>query len=191
MDDATDADPARPAQPADVEAFLRLWEAHRRRVFHYILALLHEVHDAEDVLQETSIVLWRKFREYRDGTNFLAWASKVAHFEVLRHRRKSGKAQLIDEAVLEQLAIDAGQQAHHLDAVREALQGCLGRLSARDRELVSRCYADDERGKDLAASANRPANSVYKSLGRIRRALFECVTRAMRRMGDAAEGGLA
>jgi RNA polymerase sigma-70 factor (ECF subfamily) len=182
-----------PAQPADappVEAFLRLWEAHRRRVFHFILALLHEVHDAEDVLQETSLVLWRKFGEYRAGTNFLAWANQVAHFEVLRHRRKAGRHNLLDDAVLEQLAIDASEQAHHLDGVRGALERCLAKLSPADRELVSRCYAADERGKDLARLANRPANSVYKSLGRIRRALFDCITRSLR-TADGTTGGLS
>lgn len=184
------ANPAHPVPDAlTVEQFLRLWEANRRRVFHFILALVHEIHDAEDILQETTIVLWRKFAEYRPDTNFLAWANKIAHFEVLRHRRKAGRTNLIDDAVLEQLAVDASEHVHRLDGVREALQGCLAKLSDKDRELVSRCYANDERGKDLAALANRPANSVYKSLGRIRKALFECVTRALRRaegMGDFA-----
>src|SRR4051812_23964504 len=92
--------PQQPAGPLQVESFLRLWEAHRRRVFHFILALLPAVQDAEDVLQETSIVLWRKFGEFEPGTNFLSWAHKVAHFEVLRHRRKGGRHQLIEESVL-------------------------------------------------------------------------------------------
>ena len=40
-------------------------------------------HDAEEVFQNTSVVLWNKFGEFSAGSNFFAWASRVAYFEVL------------------------------------------------------------------------------------------------------------
>ena len=56
---------------------------------------------------------------------------------------------------------------------------CIEHLRARDRELIRQRYAAGESGKDLAENIGRPANSVYQSLGRIRRTLLECIQRRM------------
>ena len=173
-----------PADPARVEAFMRLFATHRRRVYQYILSLLPNLQDADDVLQETNIILWRKFDEYRDGTSFLAWASKVAYFEVLKHRRRLARAGrgvvVLDDQVLEQLAADARDNQDQLEHVRDALQGCLKKLSPTDQKLIAFRYGAGAKGRDVAEQLGRPANSVYKSLGRIRAALLECVTRTLR-----------
>lgn len=162
---------------------MRLFGAHRRRLYQYVLALLPNLQDAEDVLQETNIICWRKFGEFEPGSSFLAWASRVAHFEVLKRRRARARdraVQPLDDGVLEQLARDARDDADELAGVREALQGCLKKLAPGDRELIVRRYSAGEQGKDLAEQLGRPANSVYKSLGRIREALLDCVTRTLR-----------
>lgn len=177
--------PPKPVTPPDaetVEAFMKLFAVHRRRLFQYILALLPNVQDAEEVLQETNIILWRKFHQYQAGTNFLAWAMRVAQLEVLKYRRQqhSRGAMPLDESVMDRLAADAEDNAEELDAVREALQQCLRKLSPPDRKLVDWRYGAGARGKDVAAELGRPANSVYKSLGRIRQMLLECITRTLR-----------
>lgn len=173
-----------------VEEFLRLFGTHRRRLYQFILSLVSNLQDAEDVLQETNIILWRKFADYQPGTNFYAWAARVAHFEVLKLRRKlSREAVLLDDAVLEQVAADARDGADSLEAVRDALQKCLQKLSPADRELIARRYGTGSRGKAVAEQLGRPANSVYKSLGRIRQALLECINRGLR-LADRPGGAL-
>ena len=42
--------------------------------------------DAEDVLQEANLVLWRKFDQYQEGTNFFAWACQIIRYEVLKYQ---------------------------------------------------------------------------------------------------------
>ena len=56
---------------------------------------------------------------------------------------------------------------------------CLARLAPSDRELIRRRYSPGETGKSLAEALGRPANSVYQSLGRIRRTLLECIKRRL------------
>ena len=159
--------PAR-SDPVRVEMFLRLFGAHRQRVFQYILALLANLHDAEDVLQETNVVLWRKFAEYEPGTNFVAWATRIAHFEVLKHRRRQfrqRKQLLLDENLIEQLAAEATEEVDRLSAASEALQRCLEKLADSDRELLQATYSATQKITEVAARLRRPVNSVYKSLG--------------------------
>lgn len=173
-----------------VEQFMVLFTAHQRRLYHYILALLPNPGDAEDVLQETNLVLWRKFDQYETGTNFLAWAMRVAYLQVLKTRESKGRqALLLDSDVLEQLALDAEKQAPRLEEQNAALRHCLKKLRPVDHRLITLRYQPGSSGKTLAQTLNRPVNSVYKSLGRIRRALMECIRRrlaAQVRCGDMA-----
>ncbi|MEK9783748.1 MAG: sigma-70 family RNA polymerase sigma factor, partial [Opitutales bacterium] len=63
----------------------------QRALYSYILCLLPNRTDAEDVLQETNLVLCKKFPEYDETGNFQAWAFRIAKFQVMahltRHRR--------------------------------------------------------------------------------------------------------
>ena len=187
--DMTDESASAGRDQLDVEEFIVLFGAHQRRLFQHILAILPNLQDAEDVLQETNLVLWRKFTQFRRGTSFLAWASRVAYLEVLKFREVSTSRRLLflDERLLDQLAVEAIEGADYLDAVREALQGCLLKLSTTDRELVTSRYIKGTSGKRLADELGRPRNSIYKSLGRIRQVLLHCIDRTLGR--SAAWGG--
>jgi RNA polymerase sigma-70 factor (ECF subfamily) len=79
--------------------------------------------------------------------------------------------------LLSQLAdrrLDRGGLYEHF---REALQQCMERLNASDRELLDVCYDGTDSVKDVAAKLGRSADSVYHSLRRIRGVLFECINR--------------
>ena len=162
------------------EEFMALFTAHHRRLFRYILALLPRLHAAEDVLQETNLVLWRRFSEFRAGTDFYAWAARVAFLQVLSYRKSSRRQLLpLDEEVLEALADRSIESTDYLDAARDALQHCVQKLRADDSELISRRYISGQSGKKVAEELGRPQNSVYKSLGRIRQSLLECIRQTL------------
>jgi RNA polymerase sigma-70 factor (ECF subfamily) len=100
--------------------------------------------------------------------------------EVLKHRdRQRRDAVRLSDRLVEIIAREAQEHAEPLEARRRALLACLGRLSDGDRELIRRRYAPGENGKSLARRLGRPANSVYQSLSRIRRALHECIQRRL------------
>jgi len=63
--------------------FVQLLTAHQRSLYLYIITLLPNPADVDDVLQSTNMVLWSKADEFVPGTDFGAWARRVAHFEVL------------------------------------------------------------------------------------------------------------
>ncbi|MHC4875766.1 MAG: sigma factor-like helix-turn-helix DNA-binding protein, partial [Planctomycetota bacterium] len=66
-----------------------------------------------------------------------------------------------------------------LDLRRSALSECLKKLRPGDRELIQQRYAPGSSGRDVAESLGRPMNSVYQSIGRIRKSLFECINRRL------------
>jgi RNA polymerase sigma-70 factor, ECF subfamily len=153
--------------------FVQLFTRHQRRLFLHILAQVPQPVDAEEILQEVNVIAWSKFEQFQVGTNFLAWVSRIATFEILKYRSRKRRARLqFSEEFLDVVAQESLLQDE-----------CLQRLRSRDRELIRQRYAAGESGKHLAETIGRPANSVYQSLGRIRRTLLECIQRRM-----AAEG---
>lgn len=167
-----------------VADFLELYTSHFPRLQFYVTALLPTANDAADVLQETSLVLWRKFDTFELGTNFFAWACKIARFQVMKYRDRQGRfARLLDTSVLEKLAIEACDDNVVRGVPLQALENCLGKLSEIDRSLIQRRYQPGATVQQLALDIGRTANSLSKSLGRIRHALSECIDRTLAHEG--------
>lgn len=160
--------------------FVQLFTRYQRRLYLYILAQVPSPLDAEEILQETNIVIWRKCDQFRPGSNFLAWACQIANYEVLKHREKRRRDRhYFSDAFVAQVADEALAGAEELERRRQALIDCLRKLRPKDRDLIQRRYAPGETGKSVAKFLGRPVNSVYQSLGRIRRALLECIQRRL------------
>lgn len=173
-----------PIEASTVERFAQLLATCQRRVFLYVLGLVHSAADAEEVLQETNLVLWRKFDQYQPGTAFDRWACRIAYYEVLKFRdRKGHQEKLFSSEFVEALARDAEAAMDLLEARREALHGCLKKLSDKDRQLVMHRYEENATTPGVAASFGRSVQGTRKALHRIRMALLACIERTL-----AAEG---
>lgn len=171
-----------PSDPtARVDEFMQLYTRHQRRLYVYLLSLVHNVTDAEELLQESSYILWKKFDEFRPGSNFGAWACRIAYLETLKFRQRRGQGELpLSPQFLERVADKMAEFSDVLELRTEIFNDCMDRLSEPDRELITRRYAPGASVKELAAELNRPARSVSKSLVRIRKVLIECIDRHRR-----------
>jgi RNA polymerase sigma-70 factor (ECF subfamily) len=161
----------------------------QRALHAFIFSLTHHTADAHDVLQETNVVLWRKAAEFAPGTNFQAWAFKVAEFQVLAHRRRQQRSRLqFDDELVEQLADEretAEDFAQH-DARRVALAHCLEKLDAPQRQLIARRYEPEASVNDLAAERGVSPKALSATLRRIREALLACIERTIAREARTA-----
>lgn len=174
------ADSEAARQTALDEAFQRLYADHQKRIYTYIGAFLLQPNDIDEVMQETSIILWRKFAQFEPGTNFDRWAYRIAYYEVLRFLRNRPPERLsLSEEALEALALDRQDLTGHLEQRRGALQECLQHLRPRDRLLIEQCYEPQATATAVAQEIGRPINAVHQSLARIRRVLHQCIDRAV------------
>jgi len=163
--------------PADA-TFNALLDAHQHRLLAWLLALTGDPAEARDILQLTSIVLWRKADHYTPGTNFTAWAFRVAQFEYLSWRQKKGRDRLVfDESLLDGVAAAMDEADAGADTRHAALDACLPKLPARQREIITRRYLHGERVDAIGATLNLPANAVSQILWRARQNLLECINR--------------
>lgn len=175
MNNAHEQDGSQPS-----EEFVQLFTRHQRRVYHFILGQIPNPSDAEEVLQETNVVLLRKSSQFEPGTNFLAWACSVARFEVLKHRDRYKRNRLqFSTDFLDLVQSEVIRRDETSEARRDALVGCVGKLNDKDRKLIKLRYTPGNNGQSVADAVGRPPNSVYQSLSRIRKTLLDCVNRTL------------
>lgn len=166
------------------ERFMRLFLQNERRVYGLILTMLGRWTDADDVMQETATVMWRKFDSFKPGTDFTAWALSIARFQVMAYRKRAaiGRKRLSDQTV-ELLADEFCNVAEASDVRREALRECLSKLNERDRKLVELRYEPGATTQSAAQQAGRTIHAAYKALNKIHSQLLQCIRRTL-----AAEG---
>jgi RNA polymerase sigma-70 factor (ECF subfamily) len=160
------------------ERFVELFTAHGRQVYVFIRTQLPSAADVEEVWQSTNLLLWKKFGEFQEGTNFRAWAFQIARYEVLNHRARRGNTTLqFSDELWERLATDEQANADQTDARLAALRFCLQKLSTVDRELIEQRFASEASGETVAAALGRTPRYVYKAVSRIRKVLVDCIER--------------
>jgi RNA polymerase sigma-70 factor, ECF subfamily len=162
------------------EQFMRLFLGAERELLRYVMALVPNVADARDVVQETAVALWQAFGKYDPARPFVPWACRFALNEARSHlRRESRRRRLLEEDVAVMLGERRVETAGQLDLRREHLRECLGRLPDDQRQLVRGYYFDEETIPDLAARLGRGPEAIYKTLQRVRQALHECIERKL------------
>jgi RNA polymerase sigma-70 factor, ECF subfamily len=177
--DATDM-PSGDSSGLDQEEFARLFSRNARRIYGFIMTLVFNHHDAEEVFQNTNVVLWNKFADFRPGSNFFAWASRIAYFEVLSLMKHQRRSRTFSDEALELLATEAVALSDKSSDQFEALDDCLSRLTAADRELLEERYYYQRPPKQIAANQSRSVHSVYRALSRIHNVLLNCVQRNLK-----------
>ena len=173
--------PQSPENDARYEKFVPLFVAHEARLRGFLRSLLPRWDAVDDVLQETSLVAWRKFAQFDPATNFMAWVTAIARFEALRHLRDEGRdPHLFSDELFELMASEAAAEADALERERVALGRCLQKLPAAQREFLELAYQPGTQFNELATQAGRSVEGVYKSIQRLRSRLLDCIQRELK-----------
>jgi RNA polymerase sigma-70 factor (ECF subfamily) len=163
----------------DVDSFVRLFASHQGQIYSYILALVGNYNDADDVLQETSSKMWELFGSFRPGTDFLKWARSVAYYRVLEYRKKYKRNSKViySEQFLELVSESSPKYLSKTNEHLELLKYCVGKLRPPDVALIKMRYVKSMRVSEIASCVNRTVRNVYFSLSRIQRQLLKCMSR--------------
>jgi len=166
--------------------FVRLFTGVQRKLYSFLRAILRNPTEAEDVLQETNLVIWQKFSDFEVGTNFNAWAFSIARWQIMSHRKKQGRSKLhFGDELVERLVEQAPQEFESFDARKSALSECLKKLKPEQRQLVAQRYEPGGSVNEMAEEQGRSAKAVSEALRRIRKNLGICIENNFRREGFA------
>jgi RNA polymerase sigma-70 factor (ECF subfamily) len=170
-----------PTQPLTHEQFMRLFLSAERELLRYVMALVPNVSDARDVVQETAVALWQAIEKYDPQKPFIPWACRFALNEARLHlRTESRRKRFLDEDVATLLDERRVELADPLDVRREHLRDCLARLNEEHLQLVRGYYFEEETISALATTLGRGAEAVYKLLQRTRQTLHQCIELKLR-----------
>jgi len=176
-----------PDQDDAYERFVSLFTRHERSLRAFVRSLVYSWDDADEIMQNTALVLWRKFSDFDPETDFMRWACVVARFEVLAWRRDRARDRhVFDEDLVESLAEEAARDHEVLAAERKALEVCLAKLPDSLRRIVIAAYEPGVKLNQVADRLGKTATAFYKMLNRARRRLQVCIEREV----SVEKGGL-
>jgi len=164
------------------QEFIELITKHWHQLFNFIFCIVQNFSDAEDLFQQSTMALWADFDKFEPGTDFGAWASKVAQYRISTFIRTRNRRRLyFSEDLIKALADVSFESNDMHDARLAALAECRKKLSSADQELIALCYGGSDSIRDAAYRIGRPVESVYVRLSRIRTALYGCIERFLAR----------
>jgi len=148
---------------------------HQQALLAYVLSLVPNLQDAQDIVQDVFLVVSRKAATWTDGTNFMAWACAIARYETLRHQRSTkGRGVSLNADVLEMLR-EEGPVDDDLLLQIDRLKDCLKRLPPRTSELVLLRYHAGQMPEAIAVKVNWSVNAVRVALTRAKQSLRACM----------------
>ena len=173
-------------QPEQYEAFVRLFVTNEGRLRGFLRTLLRDWNDVDEVMQETSLIAWRKFSQFDVTTNFMAWAAAIARFEALKHLRKQSRDRLVfNDEILDLLAEESLEKVDTLEHHCSALGKCLEKLDSRQKELLQLAYQPGVKFHEVAEQAGKSAQAFYKTIQRMRATLLDCAEKQMQKEARA------
>jgi RNA polymerase sigma-70 factor (ECF subfamily) len=168
---------------SSTEEFVRVYSKSQHRIMRFIQCLVPNYSEAEDVLQETSTILWRKWPEFQRDKDFVKWACGIARLEVFRMLRQNKKSgQYLNEDVLKQVAEAALAEAVDIDrfaAGETALKNCIQELAQTEKRVLTLRYHHEKTIVEIAEECKRPKSSIHDLLAKIRARLVRCVRRRL------------
>lgn len=175
------------AEPSSsTESLILLLTQHQDQLFRYIFSLVPCEADARDILQETSVALFRKFDQYDATRPFLPWAYRFAYLQVQKHREKSARSPLLfSEDVMDLIANERAHIEPQLDERLRVLDGCLSKLTPQDKELVTCRYALRQGAEEMMQRFDMSRRTLFRNLELLRQRLHDCVSRQLQSEGLA------
>jgi RNA polymerase sigma-70 factor (ECF subfamily) len=161
---------------------MKLFNRHSRQIYAYILCLVGNTTDVDDLHSETNLAMWQSFDQFDESdpkSDFAAWGRTIARYRVLRYfdSRKTASRQFSSQTI-EALSQEI-EHVSHTDQVHEVLGECLEKLPPDQYELIRRRYLQETNARQIAEWVGISVFTLYKRLAHIRQQLLNCIRRAL------------
>lgn len=164
-----------------IQAFVSLFTSHQGRIYSFIVSLVPNFNEADDIMQETSKMMWNKFDEFKMGTDFVAWGIKIAHFRILEYRRHKKSQQKIQftDTLDHELKEKAEKRQDRSKEYLAFLKECIRKLTPQDQSLILLHYQQNLKVREISDRFGKSVQSIYQNISRIHGLLLFCVQKAV------------
>ena len=161
-------------------AYVQLLAEYDRYLSGYVYNMIPNTTDAEDVLQDVKVALWKAFDQFEQGTNFGAWSRKVAFHRVMAFRKKKAienKRLTFSDECLDFLAEKFTEDLNQHNEQTIALTTCISKLKEDQQELINLRYRQELTIEETATQTDKTVTACYRALSRVRLTLRNCMLR--------------
>lgn len=166
---------------------MRLWTSSQPSVGNYVRSVVRDRAAAADVLQETALVIFRRFEEFDEQRPFVAWALGIARFQVMGMQRDAARSLVVfDDEVLEKFTDSWAAQVVETSDRSEALESCIERLASHAQQIVRLRYFEEMNADQIAKQLGGNGASIRVTLQRVREQLRTCIDRQIQLEGSTS-----
>lgn len=146
------------------------------KIHSFILTLVLNKADAEDVLQSAITYMWEHFNDFKKETNFLSWAFTIAKYQVLTYRKKKQRSRIhFDDNAIALIESENKKLSLEMEVRYNALDKCIKKLPYEELTYIKKHFGDNIPVIALASEFGISANMAYKRIARIKNLLLNCI----------------
>ena len=166
--------------PSDVKLnFNELITDIQAPMFRFIMSLIPHKHDAEDILQKTNIILFKKQKLFNPKlSSFKNWCFTIAKFQVMGHNTKHCRSKICFSNELTEILADESECLITDTIKQNALNKCYKKLPKHMSKMADLRFKRDLSIKEISLCLGRPIGSVSATIYRIRTKIMSCINEA-------------
>lgn len=159
----------------DWDGFAEIVREYYDGLVFYLNSYLHNLSDAEDMAEETFLVLTTKKAKYKGSSSFKTWLYAIGRNVARKYLRKNGRNVAMSQEDLDKMICGEQDVASGLFAEEEKrhLHRCLRRLLPDYQSVLWLKYFENMKMQDVAVVMNKSLHSVNHLVQRAREALRE------------------
>lgn len=154
--------------------FVALMSVNQMQIYAYVMSIVGNSNDADDIMQNTSAFMWEKFCEFQKGTDFVSWGIAIAYFKIKEFRKQKSRCQFSDE-LLDELHRKSQEKTANIGIFIEKLQECLNKLPPSDLNIIKLRYEAGNSIKRISQRINVTVQAVYRKLSVLHGILSRCI----------------
>jgi RNA polymerase sigma-70 factor, ECF subfamily len=164
----------------DKASFVNLLTANYYRIHAYVLSMVPNDTDVDDIMQETVTLMWQNFDRFQAGTNFVSWAVTIAKFQVLKYQKQRKRSRLVLSDEVYDLLISENHSIQEQSHERfRALRDCLQKLPEKEQNFIKLRYMDGATAKMVAQKIGSSIDAVYRHGAKLNDLLLRCVRNSL------------
>ena len=155
------------------QRFKELTFPHMKLLYNVALKYTGNPFDAEDIVQETYMMAFKKFHQLKDPLRCKSWLLRILRNNFLKSCQKAKSIQRLQESeymdyLSQQIRIKDAEEALVADADQRMVNEAIDRLPFKYREVLMLYYMDEMLYKDIASALDIPIGTVMSRLTRAR-----------------------
>jgi RNA polymerase sigma-70 factor, ECF subfamily len=175
------------AQEGDIDAFEKLIESHRKKVFNIALRMLSDYDDAADMAQEVFIRIYRSIKDFKQEAQFPTWVYRITTNVCLDELRKRKNKRTV--SIDEEIKLDDGElkmqieddrplphDAVERNDIRKAVRDAIKVLPEHFRIIVILRDIQGMSYSEISKILKTPEGTVKSRINRARQALKDILT---------------